>query len=761
MKKINAYLISLMFICYSIMAEPLSVQQRQLQAELLESLITENFLDAQQQSQYQSKLSQIKRQQSYLGPGGSASISGNVMDTMAVAIDNHSMVLYKIEAGGQTLVDSTTTDASGNYGFTALAAGVYAVTAGNQLDDYLDYVWQDAAAGGPLLCSFCVFPAASQFNLAAGASKNNVDFSVTPGGSITGRMTDATTMAAVSSLSVNTAKTDGDNSYLLTATVMVATGEYSIKGIPDGDYRLYLKQSFQTVNNHIPQVYGGFECNFCFRLINDGIGTVISIAAANAASNIDFNLNTGASISGKVVDTTLLNALPNTSLVLLFDELNHNLAFFLIDGTSANPMADGSYTVGGLLAGSYYVQGGDFGRDLYQRELYANKPCYFSGCDRGADGDAVVLTAGEHRIGVNFLLDLGGKISGNILDQTTGLPISLPSFENQWVTFYDVNEAVIGAAIVKFDGSYLAARGMPAGDYAVRTGSMFNGELTQPYVNEKYNDIPCAGISCDLSSQDVNVVVGSVTTGIDFDLATGFAFSGTITDTATALPIANVNVLVYKDMGVGIEPKFANWATTSDGSITPIGTFVVTGLPAGTYYALTNNGSNLPFVGLFPKPGAGWVDILYDGITCPAAGCDISSGTPIILPATTRGMATTVVDIGLSQGASISGKVTNFADSAAIKQIEVEVYNQTGVFMGAYTTDINGTYRTAGFPAGSYFLITSSFDVLVDVKFGNLMCTPGDCNPLDALPIILLDREQKQNQDFILRSDFLNGHGFE
>ena len=737
------------------------------QSEVLKLLMQQDNIDSSQRDYYQQELhllyesKQLKSQQFIKGPAGTAVINGTITNTSALAIENHNLVLYKFESGQKMSISSIFTDASGNYSFTDLASGIYAVQSGNRLDDYLDYVWRETIDGGPLLCSGCTFPIESQFNLADAAVKNNVDFSIPLGGVINGNLSDATTMDPVSSFIMNIPRVDGDSSYRLFASIDTMTGNFSVKGMPDGDYRVFLQRSFEIVNNHIPQVYGGFECNACFRLTTEGIGTIISIASANIVNNIDFALNLGASISGRVVDAISLNSLADLAFVMIFDELNQNLASFFMEGSNNDPMATGSYTIGGLLPGSYYVQGGDLGREFYQRELYANKPCYWSGCNRGVDGDAVVLSALETRIGINFLLEVGGKISGTVTDNATGLPITLPDFRNLWVNFYDVNEAVTGGAFVGSNGVYTSARGMPAGDYAVRTGLMFSGDLSAPYVNEKYNDIACPGVACDLSTQDVNITANNITGNIDFALTIGHSFAGTITDTATALPIADVNVLVYKDMGSGIEPKFANWATTSDGSSTPTGSFVVSGLPAGTYYAVTNNGSNLPFPGLFPKAGAGWIDILYNNMPCPAAGCDISSGTAIVLPATVRGVTAPNIDFSLSQGASISGKVTNFNDSAAIKQIEVNVFDDQGNSMGSFTTDNNGEYHTAGFPAGTYYLTTTSFEVLVDVKYGNDICSVGDCNPLDAQPIILSEQQSIDNIDFVLKPNLLFGNGFD
>src|SRR5690606_38045402 len=204
----------------------------------------------------------------------------------------------------------------------------------------------------------------------------------------------------------------------------------------------------------------------------------------------------------------------------------------------------------------------------------------------------------------------------------SGLPIN---DNNQYLQFYDAAGEVAGGAYVDpVTGDYESARALPPGDYAVRTGTMFHGEFTPGYIMEKYDlagNIDCPGITCDLTTADVTVAVNATEPNIDFALDPGFSFSGTINDLVSASPLANVHVLVYDDSGV-----FAHWATTDVN-----GDFTVSGLPAGTYYAKNNNGSNLPFMGLLLSAVGSWVYILYHILNCPGSACYVTTCTPIVL----------------------------------------------------------------------------------------------------------------------------------
>lgn len=729
--------------------------------KLIKSLKNENLITKRQFQLYQSKIApKIKKPSSTKGVG-TAIINGHVQDDSATPLPSQLLRLHQIIDGEQYYVDQATTDMSGNYTFTDLAAGSYVVHFGNDNGEYLRYMWHPTDL---ILCTYysCVVPVSSHIEVVDAAVVNNIDFTTKLGGKITGVVSDVTTMSPVSTFFVQLENTNQEYSYSVSSPIDQLTGTYSLNGIPDGNYRVYL--SANEDNLHIPQIYGGPECNSCNRLTYEGIGTVLNINMANTINSIDFALNVGATIQGNLVDNITLNPLAEYGLVMIFNEFNYNLAYIIVYGTNIEPLADGSFVVGGLLPGSYFAQGGDLGREFYQRELYNNRPCYYSGCDRGM-GDVIALGAGENRVGINFLLDKGGKISGTILDEITGLPVSIDPNERLQVQFYDASENVIGASFVSEDGSYISARSLPAGNYAVRTGSMFVGDLISPYVNEKYNDIECSGIACDLSTADVAVATETTTANIDFALTTGNSFSGTVTDLATSAPIAGVNVLVYKDMGAGIV-KFANWAQTSDGGAgnPPIGTFEVSGLPDGTYYAKTGYGSDLPFfVSTFHDIGGsapiGWIDILYENMPC-LADCDVTLGTPIVLPVVTESPnatnGTTTVNFALTEGAIITGHAKDFIQHAPLQDVTINIYNDQGTFMGSSITDAQGNYISRGLPAGTYYLTTSSLESLLDVKYGNDFCTPSSCNPLDANPITVTELQQLSNQDFTLKTAYMH-----
>ncbi len=271
--------------------------------------------------------------------------------------------------------------------------------------------------------------------------------------------------------------------------------------------------------------------------------------------------------------------------------------------------------------------------------------------------------------------------------------------------------------------------------------------------------IDCPGVTCDLTAGNITVsayerqdprdpaaeAAAATRTGIDFALSAGYNFSGTITEIGSTDPIPDVHVLVYNDMG-----EFAHWATT-DAS----GNFTVQGLPPGTYYALTNNGSNLPFMGLNQTESGGWIDILFDGTPCPGSTCDVTTGDPIVITNSAFRFGAPSYNFGLNAGGTIAGQVKNFEDGLPAGAVAVNVFNAQGDFFGSYQTDNSGFYMTVGFPPGTYFMTTTNNGALLDVKYGNDYCVVDNCDPLDAIPVVIQGNEDLVGHDFLLRPDFI------
>ena len=160
------------------------------------------------------------------------------------------------------------------------------------------------------------------------------------------------------------------------------------------------------------------------------------------------------------------------------------------------------------------------------------------------------------------------SVSGRVTSATTTL--GLP---NTVVNIFDLDaDRVVLTATTDGTGSYTA--NLPAGTYAALT------QDTHGYINQIYSDLPCSA-NCDINSLTPIDVTSSAITNIDFVLDPGGRIAGTVTDSATGLPIANVRVNFYDGAG---QLVFTSGVTDASGHyISDAGT------ATGNVFAVTAN----------------------------------------------------------------------------------------------------------------------------------------------------------------------------
>ncbi len=272
-------------------------------------------------------------------------------------------------------------------------------------------------------------------------------------------------------------------------------------------------------------------------------------------------------------------------------ELFGSDGFYLYSETSD---AAGAYAFLGLAPGTYYLS--TTNTLGYVDELWNNFPCPGSNPNGCTIVSGTPLQVGTGALQANFELDLGSAIEGTVQD-SDGLP--LPGIR---VTVWR-GDLYTTSSYSAADGRY-QVRGLTAGTYRV------TAESFGTYLDELYDDRPCIGggfIGCSPSDgEPVVVSASSNTTGVDFTLDRYGTIAGTVTDALTQLPIPWMNVALYDQDGLYVTSTY-----TDDH-----GRYLAGGLFAGTYFALTYD-----FDGFAPQ--------LYDGLPCPGASCDPTTGTAI------------------------------------------------------------------------------------------------------------------------------------
>jgi hypothetical protein len=186
------------------------------------------------------------------------------------------------------------------------------------------------------------------------------------------------------------------------------------------------------------------------------------------------------------------------------------------------------------------------------------------------------------------------------------------------------------------------------------------------------------------------------TTGINFTLEAGGRISGSVTDSATSLPVGGVTVEIYNSSGTLVTSAL----TDATGNYT-----TRANMPTGTYYARAAN-------------NIGYLTKLYNNVTCLA--CDVTIGTPISV---TAGATTAGINFALDAGGRIVGAVNSITDLTPIPQAGVEIYNSSGTLVGSTVSGPLGNYTSPALPAGTYFARTTNSRGFTNKLFNNIPCT--------------------------------------
>ena len=423
----------------------------------------------------------------------------------------------------------------------------------------------------------------------------------------------------------------------------------------------------------------------------------------NFAGRFRLSLGRDGGISGRVTDSSDANPLKDVSVLVYILE---TLEFVKMMNTNNA----GNYVFAGLSPGNYILR--TLNNSGYVDELYDNQTCEGVTCDPGV-AFPVTVTAGQFHSGIDFALDRGGKIIGTVTDASTGLPI-----QGVEVHVHDPANNHITLGFTDASGGYSSFDGLAAGGYLVMA---FNHAR---YVDELYAHQPCPGASCTGAGGTlVPVTLGSTAT-IDFALNPGGLITGAITD-AAAQPVSGVQVVVYDGSGKRITTGSSNAAGEYQ---------VFDGLPTGSYRLRTSNSK-------------GFVDELFQDITCVAGLCRINAGTPVpvFLGEESR------VDFQLNPGGKISGTVRDAGTGLPLQSVPVDILDAGNHHLRYEFTNAAGQYSTAiGLETGDFFIKTFNQIGYMDEIYDDIPCIASRCSVSQGTPIPLYEGDHIQNVDLDL-----------
>ena len=404
--------------------------------------------------------------------------------------------------------------------------------------------------------------------------------------------------------------------------------------------------------------------------------TLVEVTLGVDTPNIDFTLDVGGSIFGKVTEADGTTAIANASV---WANRDGGGGF-----GSTRTASDGTYTITGLASGNYRVQ--------VRAEGFVQE--YYAGTTDWDLATLVEVTLGVETPGIDFTLDVGGSISGVVYEADSSTPVA-----NAWVwadrdgggggngasTQADGTYTIIGlpggnyrstpvanawvwadrdggggdnGASTKADGIYTIT-GLPDGSYRVQAQAEW-------FVPEYY-----AGTTDWDSATLVEVTLGVDTPNIDFALDAAGSISGKViqADGVTAIENARVFARPYDTL----QPRYVVF-TRGDG------TYTITGLPLGDYQVIVT------------ARDQGFVFERYEETIDPDAAARVT---------VTAGSNTPDIDFTLELGGSVSGTVYEADGITPIPSISVVAQATVADLTLAGTrSGEDGTYTIMGVPAG-------------------------------------------------------------
>ena len=412
-------------------------------------------------------------------PALAATISGTVTDVNGGIWNTVSVDAY--DASG-TWVASADTASNGSYTIVGLPAGDYRVATWNDkgyIDEWYDNVWYqpDPSGAGATL-------------LTVSGDRANIDFVLVQGLSISGTVTAVAGGAGIEN--VQLFATDASGNQISANTD--ASGNYTIPGLPPGDYRVATSNS----SGYVDEWYD----NVIYQADPLGAGATLVTLTTSSRTGIDFALAQGFDISGTVTNAAGGAGIDGVSVDAV-DALGSHVAF-----ATTNP--SGSYTLVGLPPGDYRVVTSNslgFVDEWYNNVIYYTDPL-------GAGANIVALTT-TNRTGIDFALAQGRSITGTVTDASGGAVV-----EGVSVDAYDASANYVVSATTNASGVYTIT-GLAPGNYLVATSN------TLGYLDEWWDNVPYFGNPGGTGATLVNLTSGNAT-GINFAL-TGGRYLKTVT----------------------------------------------------------------------------------------------------------------------------------------------------------------------------------------------------------------------------------------
>jgi hypothetical protein len=508
----------------------------------------------------------------------------------------------------------TSTDSDGVYTLAGLPSGDYRIRAYKS-----GWSWQFHSGTTQ-------WDDAARITVVDGQVTSNINFSMQPGGNISGYVYIAGGTTPIVNMKVEIVRSNGTG----WPTCADSNGYYEFDSVPYGvAWRVEASNSGYnqcgSSGNYTPQ-YWDHTSDW------DDATTLTVDAQTTGHTNINFNLELGGSISGTILDA---NSDPIYDAHICAYDNNH------IDVNCARSDENGDYGIGGLPTGSYRISA--WGDGVVRK--------YYNNVLGWAGSTPVSVTAGTTTSNIDFVLEQGGSISGHVYEADGVTPIakisiSLETPEMGRGTCTDENGAYTLNNVAY--GVAWRASAAPLGDDSCGGPEGYMTEYWEETTG--WDDATTLTLSSGTSSYS----------GIDFTLDLGGSVSGHIYETGGSTPVANAEVVIFiNDVNQSIT------GVTADEQ----GYYIFNGIAPGNNYKIHARADG--YLRAFHPDAASWSDAAWVSVQAEQ---------------TTSG-----VDIKLIKADSYITGRTTYEDGSPAANAWMEAFHEDGWFVGINANE-NGEF---------------------------------------------------------------------
>ncbi len=443
-----------------------------------------------------------------LEPLANGAITGTVRDsTSTKVIKGIEVCAYEMvgEEIGGLFGQCAETNARGEYAILELMTGGYLVEFSSPFNSGLNYVTQYFNASSSDADATLV-------HVGTKSIASGIDAQLNEGAQIAGKVTDASTTAAIAGIEVCAYSISAEGFGCASTD---SKGEYIISALGSGDYDVEFYSPPNSGLDYVTQYYNGQR--------NASAASLVSVIEGHTTQNIDAQLEGGGRIEGTVTDASTGVAI-NGVLVCALASISESSNCDVTD-------TSGNYTITGLVGGQYKI--GFDGEKMYIVQYYNSKPSF-------SEAQEVPVSVGDTTSGI----DAAMSSSRSIPPENTKPPVVL-------------GMPAVGETLLCADGLWTGSPTPSLTDRWLRDGAPIPGATAGSYTVQGAD--AGHGLACEVAARSSAGERSATSAGVAIP---GSPWGATITGPAVSFSSATAGATGVKAYTTGSRSPITVAAST-------------------------------------------------------------------------------------------------------------------------------------------------------------------------------------------------------